>query len=87
MAETSPSELPADFVFDQGFAAHTDEHHAIGRVFFWGIMRTNDRRGARTIGRRAMIPKPPKPPRPGPGPDDPDPPEPPDPWPCTMPVA
>ena len=34
MAETSPSELPADFVFDQGFAAHTDEHHAIGRVFF-----------------------------------------------------
>ena len=34
MAETSPSELPADYVIGQGFDAYTDEHHAIWRVLF-----------------------------------------------------
>ncbi len=34
MAETSPSEPAADNVIDQGFDAYTDEHHAIGRLFF-----------------------------------------------------
>ena len=34
MAETSPSELAADYVIDQGFDAFTDQHHAIWRVLF-----------------------------------------------------
>ena len=34
MAETGPSELPADYVIDQGFDAHADERHTIWRVLF-----------------------------------------------------
>ena len=34
MAETSPSELRADYVIDQGFDADADEHRTICRVLF-----------------------------------------------------
>ncbi len=34
MAETSPSELPADYVIDQGFDAYADEHRTNWRVLF-----------------------------------------------------